>query len=65
MPQGGRRGAKLGGHLCEGPRLGDQPVYQVGPHALEAELGGSRGGALLGSALALAGQLLAVGGCRT
>ncbi len=39
--------------------LGDQPVHQVGPHAVEGELGDVVGGALLGGALALTGELLA------
>lgn len=34
---------------------------QVGPHVLEAQLGHTGDGALLGGALALAGQLLAAG----
>jgi hypothetical protein len=60
-PQGAAGSAKLDGHLLQRPRLGDQPVQQVGPHAVEAEFGGAGGGALLGSMLALAGQPLAAG----
>ena len=59
--KGAGRGTKLGGDLRQGPRLGAQPVRQVGPQVLEAELGDAGGGALLGGALALAGQLLAAG----
>jgi hypothetical protein len=54
-PHGGGCGAKLGGHLRLRPRLGDQPVQQVGPHATEAECGHLGGGALLGGALTLPG----------
>jgi hypothetical protein len=60
-PQGAAGSAKLGGHRRECPRLGDQPVHQVGPHALEAKVGDADGGALLGVALALACQPLAAG----
>jgi hypothetical protein len=55
-----RRGAagraEFGGHLLQRPRLGDQPVQQVGPHPGNAELGDPGGGALVGVALALAGE---------
>jgi hypothetical protein len=44
-----------------GPRLGDQPLHQVGPHPLEAQLGCTSGGALLGGKPALAGELLVAG----
>ena len=60
-PQGGGRGGKLGGDLRQGPRLGDQPVHQVGPHPAEAELGHAVGDALPGGTLTLAGELLAAG----
>ncbi len=36
-PQGGGSGAKLALDLRLGPRLGEQAVLQVGPHAGEAE----------------------------
>jgi hypothetical protein len=55
-PQGGGRGTQLGGYLLQGPRVGDQPVQQIGPHAGEAKLGDPSGGVLLGVALALTGQ---------
>jgi hypothetical protein len=58
-PQGGGRGAKLAVYPRQGPRVGDQPVYQIGPHVLEAQLGGAAGETLLGGMLALAGELLA------
>jgi hypothetical protein len=57
-PQSAGHGAKLAPHLLHGPRPGDQPVHQVGPHALEAQLG-HPGGALLGGTLTLVGELLA------
>jgi hypothetical protein len=60
-PHGGGRGAKLAPHLLQGPRVGDQPVLQIGPDALEAQLGDADGDALLGGVLALTGQLLAAG----
>jgi hypothetical protein len=60
-PQGAAGSAKLAHHLRQRPRLGDQPVQQVGPDALEAELGGAGGDALVGGVLALVGQLLAAG----
>jgi hypothetical protein len=60
-PHRGGRGAKLGGQLRQRPRLGDQPVYQIGPHAGGAEFGHAGGGALLGGALALTGQQLLMG----
>src|SRR6266542_5823878 len=47
--------------LLQRPRPGDQPVLQVGPQAGEAECDSAVGGALLGGALALTGQLLAAG----
>jgi hypothetical protein len=55
------RGAELTLHLRQRPRPPDQPVHQIGPDALEAEVGDAGGGALLGGVLALAGQLLAAG----
>jgi hypothetical protein len=61
LPQGGGRDAKLALDLRQRPCPGDQPVLQVGPHPLEAECGRASGGALLGGALALAGQPLAAG----
>jgi hypothetical protein len=57
--QGGGRGAKLVRYLLQRPRLGGQPIHQIGPHAREAESGHSSGDTLLGSVLALASQLLA------
>jgi len=60
-PQGAAGSAELGGHLRQRPRVGDQPVLQVGPHAEEAELGDAGGGALVGGALALAGEQLPAG----
>ena len=41
------------------PRLGGQPVHQVGPHPGKAQFGHPGGDALLGGALTLAGELLA------
>jgi hypothetical protein len=60
-PQGGGRGAKLVLYPRQGPRVGDQPVYQIGPRVLEAQLGQAVGDALVGGVLALAGELLAAG----
>jgi len=58
-PQGGGCDAKLALDLRQGPRLGEHPIHQVGPHALNAQLGRLVGGALVGGALTLPGELLA------
>lgn len=57
VPQGAGRGTKLALYLRQRPRAGDQPVHQIRPHARKAQLSHAVGGALLGGALALAGQL--------
>jgi hypothetical protein len=58
-PQGGGRDTRLTLNLPQHPRLGDQPVHQICTHPLKAECGRAVGGALLGGALALAGERLA------
>jgi hypothetical protein len=64
-PHRGGCGAEVVHHLRQRPRPPDQPVHQIGPDALEAEVGDAGGGALLGGALALARQQFAAGSCRT